>query len=260
MKTICPNKALYGRLWKLIKQWIDQFNMIENWDKIIVGVSWGKDSMTLLYFLSLFKKYKIFNFDILAVHIVSSPMFDGIDNEALMKPIFEELWVDYIFPTVDLEDKRFNKRDKLDCYWCSYQRRRIVFKAAEEYWCTKIAFGHHMDDIVITNFMNQLYVANIQNMRVNHSFFKWKYNIIRPMCFVREKDIFKFAQLMEFPLLPCNCTVDQWWRRKEVKEIFDYLESKIPNMAESVFDAFQKNAEKLEKAWLLHETIKEKDL
>lgn len=246
MLKICPDKKLEAKLWSEILNAIKRFKMIEAGDRAIVAVSGGKDSLTMLHFLHLFKKRNVLDFDFVAVHVVTDV---SLEKEAYkpkdVENIFKEMGIPYEIPRVDLSNPKYNKKGYTDCYWCSTQKRRLMFAAAEKHKCNKIAFGHHKDDIVITNFMNAFYLSNLQTMRVNHPFFEGKYNIIRPLCFLREKDIIKYAKIMEIPAT-CNCCrVARDGRREQVTEILHNLEKEIPEVVESCFWAFAKNNEKI---------------
>ena len=238
-------KQLEAKLWSKVVKAINRFNMIADSDRVILGVSGGKDSLTMLHILYLLKKYKKLNIEIIVGHMISDINPGNIDSPQTIQNICKKLGIIYDSETVSLTDKKYNKKNKVDCYWCSYQRRRIMFKLAEKHQCNKIAFAHHTDDIVITNFMNLFYLSNILTMRVNHSFFNGQFHIIRPLCLVREKEIIEYAKLMNFPSKPCNCKISKNGRREKLAEILYNLEKQIPEIVNSVFWGFAKNNEKI---------------
>ena len=242
MKKICPDKRLEGKVWTQMLKAIEHFSLIKKGDRVIVAVSGGKDSLTMLYFLHLFKKRNILDFDLVAVHIITNVSLEKLTYKPHdVEKICKEIGVKYEAAGVDLSNPKYNKKGYTDCYWCSTQKRRLLFAAAEKHKCNKIAFGHHKDDIVITNFMNAFYLSNLETMKINHSFFDGKYHIIRPLCFLREKDIERYARIMEIPAT-CNCCrVARDGRREQVTEIVHNLEKSIPEIVESVFWAFVKN-------------------
>ena len=238
----CSNKKFESRLWTKVAKAIKDFDLIAKGEKVAIAVSGGKDSLTLLYFLSVFKKYKIFSFDFVAVHIVTDV---SLEKKAYkpkeLENYFKELKIPYEILHVNLSNPKLNKKGYTDCYWCSTQKRRLLFQASEKHGCKKIAFGHHMDDIVVTNLMNAFYISSLTSMKIKKSFINGKYFIIRPLCYLREKEIEKFSKLMKFPAT-CNCCrVARDGRREQVTEILHNLESEIPEVAQSVFAAFNKN-------------------
>ena len=246
MLEICPDKKLEGKIWSEMLTAIKHFSLIEKGDRVIVAVSGGKDSLTMLHFLHLFKKRNILDFDFVAVHVVTDVSLEKEDYKPRdVENIFKEMGITYEIPAVDLSNPKYNKKGYTDCYWCATQKRRLMFAAAEKHKCNKIAFGHHKDDVVITNFMNAFYLSNLQTMRVSQKFFDGKYHIIRPLCLLREKQILRYAQLMQIPAT-CNCCrVARDGRREQVTEILHNLEKQIPEIVESCFWAFAKNDEKL---------------
>lgn len=246
MLESCPDKNFEKKMWAKIAKAIERFKMIEPGDRVAIGVSGGKDSLTLLYFLHTFMKYKIIDFELVAVHVITDVSLEKADYEpAIVEEVFKKLDIPYEIPRVTLNDPKFNKKGFVDCYWCSTQKRRLMFEAADKHNCNKIAFGHHKDDIVITNLMNAFFLSNLQTMRVNHSFFNGKYHLIRPLCLVREAEIIKFSKLMELPAT-CNCCrVAKDGRREEATEILHQLEKQVPDIVDSLFEAFVKNNDTL---------------
>lgn len=244
----CPDKKFEGEIWGKIMKAIRDFKMIEEGDKVCVAVSGGKDSLTLLRMLHLFQKREAIKFDLVAVHVITDISLGSGDYEpAIVKNVFKEWGIEYATPAVALENPQYNKKGFVDCYWCSSQKRRLLFAEAEKFGCNKIAFGHHKDDVAITNLMNALYLGNLQTMRVNHEFFGGKYNIIRPLCYLREREIIKYSKMMELPATCSCCRVAKDGRREQTGEILEQLEQQIPDVVESLFQAFVKNNETLVK-------------
>ena len=246
MKDICPNKKLEAKIWSKIITAIEEFDLIKDGDRVIIGVSGGKDSLTLLRMLSRMRKFKKLNFELIVGHMAADVSSGNIDRPETIEEICKKFDVPFYCEKVSLKNPEFNKRGKVDCYWCSYQRRRVIFKLAEEHKCTKIIFAHHQDDFVITSFMNLFYISSVLPMRVKHSFFDGKYDIIRPMCLVREKEVIEYAKIMEFPSSPCNCPIGKDGRREEVAGILKNLEKNNKGIVDSVFWAYVKNSRSVE--------------
>ena len=246
MLETCPDKNFEGKMWSTIMKAVRDFKMIEEGDKVCVAVSGGKDSLTLLRILHLFQKRGAIKFELMACHVITDISLGAGDYEpSIVKDVFEKWGIEYETPAVALENPKYNKKGYVDCYWCSSQKRRLLFAAADKHGCNKIAYGHHKDDIATTNLMNSLYLGNLQTMRVNHEFFGGKYNIIRPLAYLREREIIKYSKMMELPATCSCCRVAKDGRREEVGEILEQLEQQIPEVVDSLFQAFVKNNQTL---------------
>ncbi len=245
---IYPHPRQEAEMWSKIMQAVKKYQMIEKGDRIAVGVSGGKDSLTLLRFLKLFQQYQVLDFEMVAIHMYTADLSSGnISDPNHIRELCEEWEIPYDEETVHLTDPQYNKKNKIDCYWCSFQKRRVLFKMAEKHQCNKIAFGHHADDAVITAFMNMFYLSAMIPLKPFHPFFGGKYYVIRPLIFLRESEIMRYAKILGFPSLPCNCPVGKNGRREQLKDLLDRLEKEIPEIVHSVSAAMLKNEEKLEK-------------
>jgi len=245
--------ALEKRLLKKLKTAIFDFDMIQEWETIILGVSWWKDSMVLWYLLSQYRKYAKEKFNIRAIYIFKSFLIDcDIRFEEKRKYFEEELWIP--LEKVDIKLPEWSKINEWlgkSCQWCAYARRIAMFKLCERYWATKIIYGHHMDDIVVTTFMNMLQWRKLKMMPVKNKMSKWDITFIRPMAYIREKEILNFAKLNNIPFSSCNCPVWSEWMRNKIKhEIIWENEKVIPKFVENTFWAMIKDfREKFEKDW-----------
>jgi len=200
---------------------IHQYDMISDGDRILVGVSGGKDSLTLLTVLSerlsrIPIKYKLF-----PVYI--DPGFENSFSEAL----YGFLKQNSFCLRVEKTDNGIVAHSKANlenpCFLCSRLRRKRIFEIADELGCTKIAFGHHKDDIIETFFLNLCYAGNISTMRPVQSFFKGKISIIRPLAFIEENTIRRFSKNREFPEFVNPCPYSAISKRNEIKQWLDQL-------------------------------------
>ncbi len=245
--------ALEKKLLKKLRNCICDFDMIQEWETVILWVSWWKDSMVLWYLLSQYKKYAKEKLNIKAIYIFKSFLIDcDINFKEKQKYFEEELWIPLEKVDIKLpEDSKLNDWIWQSCQWCAYARRIAMFKLCERYWATKIIYGHHMDDIVVTSFMNMIEWKKLKIMPVKNKMSMWDITFIRPMAYIRERDILKLAHLNEIPFSWCNCPVWTDWTRNKIKhEIVRANEKVFPKFVENTFWALIKDfMEKYEKDW-----------
>lgn len=213
-------KNIEKKIAKKIGKAIFQYKMIEPGDKILVGVSGGKDSLTLLF--DLIKRRKSFPipFEIEAAHIQTD--FCTCCSKDKLRNLLDSLDVTYHIIDVPVL-KRLAPGKKMNCYWCSTQRRIELLALARERGCTKIALGHHMDDVAETLFMNICYKGEISGMLPRFSYDNFPGVVIRPLVFVQEEEIIKYAENYNIKNTVCKCPYDKNSKRKEVRTLIREL-------------------------------------
>lgn len=223
---------------RIIKQTgrgINRFSMIAAGDKVLLGVSGGKDSLALAFTLSTRRRWLPITYSLHAVVInwreypVSGP-----EKERLGR-FFELLDIGYEFVDAHMFSPGFNGR--FDCYLCSRNRKRILFEKAEEYGVTKIALGHHLDDIVETTLINLCLRGSFSTMMPVQDFFQGKLHIIRPMCEVYEKDILKLTRRLDFPVYETSCPYKNTNVRVHIKPIVQQLQRLDKRAKEHIYNA-----------------------
>lgn len=205
---------------KKITKSILKYNMIQDGDKVLLAVSGGKDSMLLAYFLS--RKVKGFpvNFKFKAIHIKSE--FGNADERANMERLLQEWGVDYeILPVGVIE--RLKPGKKMNCYWCSTQRRTELLKYAIDNNYDKIALGHHMDDIIESLLMNMALKGKISTMLPKLDYDRYEQAIIRPLAYVKEHEIIKMADSLEITKCTCECGYDKESTRRDMRDIINRM-------------------------------------
>lgn len=232
---------------------IKDFNMIEPGETILVWVSGWKDSMLLWYLLNEIRKQSKDKFNIRWVYIFKEFLIDcDIRFEEKRKYFEDVLNIPLEKVNINLpEDSKLNEWVWQSCQWCAYARRVAMMKLCQKYWATKIAFWHHMDDIVVTTFMNMVQwrkmkiMPPINRMRLGNIAF------IRPMAYLRERDIQRMIDARWIPYSGCNCPVwEDRMRNKIKKQIVWPNEKVLPNFVENTFWALIKDfREKYEKVW-----------
>ena len=209
---------------------IADYNLIEDKDKILVAVSGGKDSIAMLKLLVERKKWAPVNYELIAIHIETDFACDKRLKPRLKK-LFKELGVKYRFRKI-----RILKKDKkASCFWCSWNRRKALFLAADKLGCKKIALGHHKDDIIETLLLNIFYHGEFAAMNPRQELFGGKIIIIRPLCYVEEKNTTRFAKESNFLAQTCKCPNSETSKRRKMKNIIKDLEKDCDFVKTNIF-------------------------
>ena len=214
---------------------IVDFNMIEDGDLVMVCISGGKDSYTLLNILQSLQKYAPIKFRIHAVNLdQKQPGFP----EHVLPQYLEELQIDYKIIEQDTYSivKKKIPEGKTYCGLCSRLRRGILYNYAESLGADKIALGHHRDDIVETLFLNMFYGGNLSAMPPKLLSDDKRNIVIRPLAYCKELEIDRYAKLMNFPIIPCDlCGSQNHLKRQSIKFMLRQWDKKNPGRIESIF-------------------------
>src|SRR5579863_4400995 len=241
-KLSVNQRKLEKRLRHAAGKAIQDFNMIEAGDRVMVCLSGGKDSYTLLDVLLKLKQSAPVKFELLAVNLdQKQPDFP----EEVLPKYLTELGVPFHILEQDTDSvvKRVIPEGKTMCSLCSRLRRGALYKFAAEHGITKIALGHHRGDILETFFLNLFYGGKLRGMPPKLLSDDGRHVVIRPLAYVEEQDIAKYAQLREFPIIPCNlCGSQEHLQRKAVKAMLEEWERKFPGRSNSIFAALQNAA------------------
>ena len=213
---------------------IADHNLIENGDKILVGVSGGKDSLTLLKMLIERQRWAPVAYDVLAAHIVTDQRCAGCVHKDVLERIFRSWGCGFRFVNVSLQSGSIKKNS---CFWCSWNRRKALFLMADELGCNKIALGHHKDDIIETILMNLFYKGEISSVNARQPLFDGKLTIIRPLIYVEEKDIRAFALESGFPSQLCRCPNSMTSKRALMKKLISEIENGNKMIKSNIFRA-----------------------
>lgn len=227
------------RLCRLAGQAIVDFNMIEEGDKVMVCVSGGKDSFTLLDVLLKLQKRAPINFEIVAVNLDQKQ--PGFPSDVL-PAYLDSVGVPYHIETQDTYSvvKRVVPEGKTMCSLCSRLRRGALYTVARRLGCNKIALGHHRDDIVATFFLNLFFAAKIKSMPPKLVTDNGEFMVIRPLAYVKEADTLAWAEHMQFPIIPCNlCGSQEHLQRKQVSNMLKEWEKQYPGRTELILTALQ---------------------
>lgn len=227
-------EKLERRLKKSFAEAIRDFSMIEEGDKIMVCLSGGKDSYTMLDLFMQLKRVSPVNFNLVAVNLdQKQPGFP----EHILPNYLNELGVKYRIIEKDTYSVVVDKIEegKTMCSLCSRLRRGTLYAAAEEMGITKIALGHHREDTMETMFLNMFFNGRIEAMPAKYVTDDKKHVVIRPLSFCREKDIERYAKHKAYPIIPCNlCGSQDGLQRMVVKEMLRKWDQ-VPGRVDSVF-------------------------
>jgi len=230
---------LEKRLCRLVGQAIVDYNMIEEGDKVMVCVSGGKDSYAMLDILLKMQARAPVQFDLIAVNLDQKQ--PGFPEDVLPRYL-GELGVPFHIENQDTYSivKRVIPEGKTLCSLCSRLRRGILYRVADALGATKIALGHHRDDILQTFFLNMFFGGKLKGMPPKLVSDDGRHIVIRPMALVAEKDMVRWAAHRQFPIIPCTlCGSQTNLQRKQVGLMLQDWERKFPGRIESMFSALQ---------------------
>lgn len=220
------------RIQKCFNKGVVQYRLIEDGDKILVGLSGGKDSLALLELLALRSRIYKPKFSVVAAHVVMKNISYESDMDYL-RSYAESLGVPFICYETSFDPSTDTR--KSPCFLCSWNRRKALFTVAKEQGCNKIALGHHMDDILETLLMNMTFQGAFSTMPPKLVMRKFDMTIIRPMCLVHEADLLQMAAYRGYKKQIKNCPYEKDSNRSSIKEVFHTLEKLNPEARYSLW-------------------------
>ena len=233
-KARLERNKLRKKLRRLVGRAIADYNMIENGDRVMVCLSGGKDSYTLLEILMNLQLSAPIDFELVAVNLdQKQPGFP----EHVLPAYLDKLGIEYHILEADTYSvvKRLTPVGKTTCPLCSRLRRGMLYGAAKRLDATKIALGHHLDDVVETLFLNQFFGGRMKAMPPKLKSDDAQNVVIRPLYYVREKLIARWAQAADYPIIPCNlCGSQENLQRQAIKAMLNGWDAAAPGRVESI--------------------------
>ncbi len=229
---------LFNKIKRQTGKAIGDFELIADGDRILVGISGGKDSYLLLHILEALRKKAPVQFELIAVNIDSG--FSGYQKDRIEQHLQQHQF-NYVMAQTNsyqvIEEKL--KPGTSYCAFCARLRRGALYTQAEKLRCNKIALGHHLDDFIETLLLNQFYAGTLAAMNAKLLADNQKHTIIRPLVYVEESDIREYSSRMNFPIVNCSCLAAEaeGQKRQEMKRLIEELAEKIPEIRHSMISA-----------------------
>ena len=242
MGIFTEEDKLMRRIGQRFNKGVVQYRLLDDGDKILVGLSGGKDSLALLELLAKRSRILKPKFSVIAVHVSMSNIPYQADLEYL-KAYAEELGVTFIHYETCFDPSADTR--KSPCFLCSWNRRKALFTVAKEQGCNKIALGHHMDDILETLLMNITFQGAFSTMPPKLVMKKFDMTIIRPMCLVHEADLEELASVRAFRKQIKNCPYETQSNRTDMKGVLKQLEALNPEARYSLWGSMTNVQEEL---------------
>lgn len=225
------------QLYSYTRKAIDDYAMIEEGDKIAIGISGGKDSLTLLYALHGLKRFYPKNFTIEAVTVDLG--FQNLDI-AKVQELCKELMVPYTIVKTEIAQIIFEqRRESNPCSLCAKMRKGALNNKAEELGCNKVAYAHHKDDIIETMMLSLIYEGRFHSFSPYTYLDRMKLTVIRPLMYLYESDIIGFQNKYQLPVVKSPCPMDGNTKREYVKQLIRQLNQENPGVKERFFHAVE---------------------
>ncbi len=223
------------RMLSVMRKGITKYKMIKDGDKIAVGVSGGKDSVTLLKLLAEYKRFSPERFDLIAV-TVDLNFSEGNPDFTPIKELCDSLNVEYYLQKTDIAQVVFDVRKETNpCALCSKMRKGALYSFAKEKGCNKIAYGHHADDLIDTLLLSMLYEGRLSTFAPKSYLDRTDLTLIRPMIMLEEIDVLAYSKSL--PVVKSCCPANKQTKREYVKTIISKIGEEIPNVREMIFTA-----------------------
>ncbi|MBN1485264.1 MAG: hypothetical protein JXA37_11135 [Chloroflexia bacterium] len=221
---------------------ISRYNLIDEGDRIIVAVSGGKDSLALLRLLKARQKFHPLPFEMIAVHVTYKGWDVGAPPPEFLARYFEQEGVSY-----NIEEADFTQEQDLDCFRCSWLRRKVLFETAYRLGCNKVALAHNQQDIVETALINLLLHGRLERPEPRTPLFGGEIILIRPLVLLTAKELRRFARVCELPVHETTCPHAESGMRAEVGDWLRQLKRSVPTVYVNVYRATERYAPRQKK-------------
>lgn len=225
------------QLLSYVRRAIDDYQMISEGDKIAIGISGGKDSLTLLCAMKQLQKFYPKHFDLYAVTVDLG--FGNLDLEKI-RQMCQELEVPYHIIQTDIGKIIFeDRKEQNPCSLCAKMRKGALNQAMKDLGCNKIAYAHHRDDVISTMFLSMLYEGRMHTFQPVTYLDRMEMTVIRPLIYVKEVDVIGFVNKYELPVVKSPCPADKHTKREYVNQLVAQLNRENPGVKDRIFAAIQ---------------------
>ncbi len=225
------------RLLSYTRKAVDDYHLIDSGDKIAVGISGGKDSLTLLYALHGLKRFYPNAFDLMAVSVNLG--FDNMDFGPVSS-LCEQMGIPYKIVKTDIAKIVFDDRKEDNpCSLCAKMRKGALNEAVKAAGCNKVAYAHHKDDVVETLLLSMIFEGRFHTFKPNTYLDRMQLHVIRPLLYVNEADIIGFMHKMDLPVVKSACPADGYTKREYAKDLLKNMNKDHPGTKERLFTAIQ---------------------
>ncbi|MBE6544137.1 MAG: tRNA 2-thiocytidine(32) synthetase TtcA [Ruminococcaceae bacterium] len=225
------------RLLSFLRRAVDDYEMIQDGDRIAVGISGGKDSMALVCIMNELRRFYPKYFEIVAITVDTG--FEGMDFGPLVD-FFKEMGIEYIIEKTNIAQVVFDiRKESNPCSLCANMRRGALHNAAVNAGCNKLALGHHFDDVIDTFMLNLIYEGRIGCFSPITYLSNRQISMIRPMIYAKESDIKYFMKTNDIPIVKSTCPEDKHTKREDVKKLIDSIEADNEGFRHRIFTAIQ---------------------
>ena len=223
------------QLYSFARRAIDDYQMIADGDKIAVGISGGKDSLALLYALAGLRRFYPNHFELVAISVDLG--YEGFDLSKI-QALCDELQVEYHIEKTDIGNIVMEERkESSPCSLCAKMRKGALNDKAKELGCNKVAYGHHMDDIIETMFLSLIYEGRFHSFSPVTYLDRMELTVIRPLMYLSEADVIGFQNKYELPVAKNPCPVDGYTRREYAKNLVRQIQQENPGAKKRMFTA-----------------------
>ncbi len=213
------------RILSTLRKAVEKYDLIQQGDKIAVGLSGGKDSLVLLKALKMYQRFSPVQFDLVAITV---DIYSGREDYSHLKNFCDELCVEFVVEKTDIHDVVFEiRKESNPCSLCAKMRRGALNSACNRLGCNKLALGHHLQDVIETFFLSLLYEGRLSTMKPKSFMSKAQVTLIRPLYLTSEKTIRTVSK--DFPVKKSICPADKDSKRQDVEKLIEDINKIIPN-------------------------------